>query len=1359
MDGHGHSVGKLLRGGNRKGLSPSYQQCVCPDDMWICQCGAEEAIDTPRVVSNRRPPIWRRMLSTIAALAFFKPAKRDRRPRVDVKANGHQVRGLVDSGADLTCLQWEEFIRMKERPALKPYHNRLSTASGQPLHVHGVAPIKYQFGKTIITWDTVIVQNLRSPLILGIDFMEASGMILDAGKRQLTLRGGMAVKLLGAPGVGVAKKEYKVGQYEARRVAIVTREAPGTKLVAVGPWVDAGIIEVNEKSEADVLFYNRTCEEVTVRRNTPICEIEGLDLSINSVGAEPLEPGQKGYELPWSWMPPQQPVNNSDNSRNDEKYALSEKNLNKLMENIPVEYRQKYKNVIWKYADAFSKSDDDIGKCEVMPQHIQLTQPDVVVSRPPYRIPFELRGLAHEYVQRLLRQGVIVPSQSPFSSPLLLVKKPGAADPNLPVMSRYRIVHDYRDLNQYIRRQNWPLSDVHGLIDDVSQGSLVTCLDISSGFFNQLLTPESQELTAFSVSGLGHYMYTRSPMGIINSASAYQKLVQYVTQGIRNCLVFVDDLAIVTNTHEEHLETLEKVLQRFVRYGLKIRVSKLQLVSNEVTYMGFRISPKNKTIKPSALKTKAIVEWREPVSVKEIKQFVGLCSYFRRVCKDFSRIAQPLTKLTRKNSGYSSGVLPPEASAAFKKLQKIFSSEPTVPPVDYKKPFILITDASQTGAGAILVQHDDQGLERPVAFASKTWSEAESRRAPFHLEAAALIFGVRTFRCYLAGRHFVARSDHAPLCGLHKSSSPILDRIYAELEEFSFTMEHLAGKDMPADGLSRAALRELVTEPFENLSWERIRRLQEADRYVKALVCKLKYGLNPDTPNLRAWVEEMVAKALLKDGLVGIEDKGVFRILAPLDLRETLLAIGHDHQMAGHSGYRNTYLKLSQSWYWPGMARDCEMYCRSCVTCARSNLPGSHTKMPLQPLEEVLRTNARCHLDLVGPFPKDEHGNRYCMVAVDAFSNWVALKAIPSKETDVVADAFLQEWVCRMSSPETCVTDNGGEFDSKLNKELNKKLGITKRWTSAYHPQSNAVCERRNRDIVAYIRKFLEGNGDKWSALLPSMAFALNTSIHPDKKMSAYQIVYGQRPNLPTDSFNPGLNMSEDDFTQRLHRHFLIQDRVRKAREVAFEKQKEQYDKNVAAKEFLPGMVVYAQHIVKGAKHGKFQVLYDGPYTVVSVSVRNNVTIRSEETGRTKTLHANRLKFGTAREQWMKEAKPDGGSAEEERRRKTGWRRERPEGAGSFASNNDGQTEGATDDDGGGAGGDEETPAQEQGPPPRSESDDDDDGELDIFGTPVAQGESDTDAVSDQRMTRAGRSAAGALLPTSLFSDSFPKLK
>ena len=1164
----------------------------------------------------------------------------DKRPLATLPVNDRPVQGLWDSGSDVTCLAQREFNLMKDRPPLKPYDSNLVAANGHSLHVLGTANLRYRVGEREFTWDTIIVRNLKSPLIIGLDLMEHHSVAIYVGKREISVgpdansarstvhSGPQSIPF--DPTVGSCSREFSVNPYEAARIEVVTKEKPGAKILVKGPYIDEGVCEVNHKGQVSVLLQNRTYDKIRIKGRTPLCVIERLNpVQIRSPYGSPVPTEtnlctvQRGIPL-----------------------HLSDSNLEPILKNIPAMVKGRFASLLRKYQKAFSATVDEIGKCHAIKQRIELLDPNLVTAKAPYRIPEALKPVAFEYVHKLLRQKVLEPSTSPFSSPLLLVKKPGADDPSLPVFRRYRCVQDYRSLNLNIKKDRYPLADTASLIDMVAQGNVLTTIDISAGFYNQMLEEESKELTAFSVSGLGHYHYTRSPMGICNSPSAFSRMMSFVVRNIPGVDIYVDDLVIVSKDFDSHLATLEQVLERFERYGLKIRVNKLQLAAETVNYLGFQIS-KTQGIRPGLAKTETIRQWQPPQDVTEIKQFIGLCSYFRRVVKDFSIIAKPLTVLTRKDSKYQKGTLPDDALQAFQRLKTILSSRPVLAAVNYgpEYQFILISDASTIGAGAILVQKGPDGLERPIGYASKTWSESEAKRAPFHLEAQALLFGVRHFRHYLIGRPVIFRTDHRPLVSLDKTSSPILDKIYAELEEYSFTMEYLKGSIMPADGLSRSALNpgrplqtsQLSTEPCQGLNVDRIRNLQMADHFIKAVVCKLRYNRDPDAPHLRDWVQEVLPRAEIHDGIVGIRENHRFRILAPLDLRGTLLAIGHDQPLGGHQGAVKTYDRISQSWYWPGMRNQISNYAKSCPTCSENNTPQFHTKMPLRPLPEAKYVGDRVHIDLVGPYPSDRFGNRYALVMVDAFSNFIRIAPQPTKETEVTALSLLHHWVCNHSVMTRIQSDHGGEFCSKVMKHLNSKLGIHRHvLSSPYHPASNSKVERQNRSLVTYVRKFLEGNGDKWSDLIPSMCFALNTGLHEGKKMTAHQILYGSRPTLPLDVANPRHNYSEVPFEQMLQRHHQIQDQVREGQEEAFKRQKAAYDKTCKQRSFRPGMVVYLARPIKGPRHAKFQPLYSGPYVISDLKGNDNLVIRHAESGKSQTVHANRLKPGTAREQLVR---------------------------------------------------------------------------------------------------------------------------
>ena len=1127
---------------------------------------------------------------------------------------------------------------MKDRPRLRPYHSRLTAANGEDLDVAGVADLRYKIGKKTITWGTIVVRNLKSESIVGIDLMHHHGVCIDVGKRLISIgeKKGNSLKI--DPTIGRSSKEYRINACEAAKIELSTVEAPGTPLMARGPFIEEGVCEVNHQGKATVLLTNRLCEPIVVQRKAPLCRFEPIsrEACINPLTAQnerlcTVNSIQKGIPD-----------------------HLSNEKLLPVMKNIPQEYKQRFAALIRKYSAAFSKTDEEIGCCPIMPQKLELLDPDKITARPAYRSPDALRPVAEEYVKKLAEQGVLQPSRSPFSSPLLIVKKPGHSDPKLPVFQRFRAVVDYRHLNMNLKKDRYPLPDTDALIDYVSSGKVLTSIDVSAGFFAQKLEESSREYTAFSLKGSGHWEFTRSPMGICNSPSAFSRMMSYVLRDVKDVEVFVDDIVIVSDDFESHLRTLEEVLQRFCKYNLKIRVNKVQLAADEIKYLGFVVS-RDSGIRPGEAKTQAIRDWKPPTDVRQVKQFLGLCGYFRRVVKDFSIIAKPLTVLTRKDSAYTKGILPESALAAFKKLQSILSTRPVLAAVDRSPDctFKLITDASHIGAGAVLVQKRPNGQENPVAYASKTWTDAESRRPAFHQEAAALLFGARRFRNYLLGRSVVFVVDHKPLVSLDKTSTPFLDRIYAELAEYDFTMEYLKGDQMPADGLSRSALEEvgrqplskkcrLDTSPYQGLTTDRLINVQKRDRFLKALLCKLRYNLDPEAPHLAEYVAQTLPHAVVEEGVLGIRRDGLFRILAPLEIRPTLLSISHDQLLGGHQGADKTYGRLRQSWYWPGMRADVENYTQSCQVCSENNTPKYHTVMPLRPLPEARYVGERVHVDLVGPLPADSNMNRYACVMVDAFSNFVRIVPQPTKETEVTALSILNHWVCNHSVMTRIQSDHGGEFVSKVMKHLNERLGVYRHvLSSPYHPQSNSKVERMNREVLSYIRKFLEGNGDKWTELLPSLMFSLNTGLHKGKLMSAHQIVYGTRPTLPTDLPNPRFNYSEVPFEQMLQRHHQIQDEVRRRQQAAFDAQKRAFDKTCKQRVFSPGMIVYVRRPKKGLRHQKFQALYYGPHIIDSALGNDNFKLRHAETGKTIISHANRLKYGTAREQIVRHNDPD----------------------------------------------------------------------------------------------------------------------
>jgi hypothetical protein len=331
----------------------------------------------------------------------------------------------------------------------------------------------------------------------------------------------------------------------------------------------------------------------------------------------------------------------------------------------------------------------------------------------------------------------------------------------------------------------------------VAAANVWSVIDLSSGFWNQQLEEESMEKTAFTIPSMGVFEYTRSAQGLMNSSANFQRLLDYVIRGLARCYCYIDDVLVASSSHEQHLGDLENLFCRFRKYNLKIRLSKLQLGTCDITYLGYNLN-KVHGIRAGEAKIRAVKEWPAPADVTQVKQFLGLCSFFRRTIQSFSGIAQPLTKLTRKDSEWRKGILPKEALEAFGTLKSALCRRPALKPVNFSTEFIVTCDAStKNGLGAILSQKHE-GVEYPCAYASRTLSTAEKNYAAFQLEQMAMLWAMKHFRPYLCGKHFTVRTDHKPLVGLNRIQGQQMQRMHSELEEFQpFTVEYISGEQIP----------------------------------------------------------------------------------------------------------------------------------------------------------------------------------------------------------------------------------------------------------------------------------------------------------------------------------------------------------------------------------------------------------------------------------------------------------------------------------------------------------------------------------------------------------------------------------
>jgi len=425
----------------------------------------------------------------------------------------------------------------------------------------------------------------------------------------------------------------------------------------------------------------------------------------------------------------------------------------------------------------------------------------------PGTVPPPARGLRHqserdaavlhEYITNGELAGILQKSTSPYGSMALIVMKKDGTP---------RVVIDYRALNEVTVKNKYPLPLMDELFDRVAGAQYFSTIDLRNGFHQIAIRPEDREKTAFRTR-LGHYEYTVLPMGLCNAPGTFMQLMNTVFADMldKSVLCFLDDILIFSRTEEEHERHIREVLTRLRKEQLYVKMSKCAFMQREVGFLGHRIGADGLRVAPD--KIGAVQQWPQPKNVSDVRSFLGLANFYRRFVKDYSRIALPLTELTKEvtGAGFRWGAA---QQAAFEALKAALCSPPVLLVPDQSKPFVLNCDACKYAIGATLQQDHGNGLQ-PVAYFSAKMSDAERNYDVREQEFMALLKACQHWRHYLHGvRPFTLLSDHDSL-KYHKTMPNLSGRLARWIEqmaEFDYTLEHIPGKDnVVADALSRRA--------------------------------------------------------------------------------------------------------------------------------------------------------------------------------------------------------------------------------------------------------------------------------------------------------------------------------------------------------------------------------------------------------------------------------------------------------------------------------------------------------------------------------------------------------------------------
>ncbi|WVZ59143.1 hypothetical protein U9M48_009335 [Paspalum notatum var. saurae] len=707
--------------------------------------------------------------------------------------------------------------------------------------------------------------------------------------------------------------------------------------------------------------------------------------------------------------------------------------------------------------------------------------------------PDELKELKIQ-LQEQLDKGFIRPSSSPWGCPALFVEKKDQGGKRLCV--------DYRPLNAVTVKNKYPIPHIDILFDQLAGAKVFSKIDLRSGYYQIKIREEDIPKTAFSTR-YGLYEYLVMSFGLTNAPAFFMYMMNsvFMNELDKFVVVFIDDILIYSKNEKEHEEHLRQVCVRL----------------KEVGSSGHVLSEKGVAVDPS--KVKDVLNWKQPETVTEIRSFLGLAGYYRRFIKDFSKIAKPMTSLTKKNAKFVWG---PKCEEGFRELKKLLTTAPVLAQPDVTKPFDVYCDASGQGLGCVLMQEG-----RVIAYASRQLRKHETNYPTHDLELAAVVHALKIWRHYLLGNTCHIYTDHKSLKYIF--TQPELNmrqRRWLELiKDYDLEIHYHSGKaNVVADALSRRAHCNVIeVRPTARvICWE----MNEIEMPVAFLVELYNISIEPTLRDLiieaqkhdpgMAHIREGIAEA--KRDCFTLDNQGVLwfknRLVVPKDmeLRKKILEEAHKSVLAMHPGSNKMYQDLKQRFWWTRMKREIAKYVSECHVCKRVKADHLKPAGMLHPLNIPVWKWEDIHMDFVVGLPRTQKGYDSIWVIIDRFTksaHFLPVKTVYRANT--YAELYIAKIVSLHGVPRTITSDRGSVFVSRFWEQLQKSLGTKLIHSSAYHPQTSGQVERVNQILEDMLRACVLTYSTKWDECLPLAEFAYNNSYQKSLEMAPFEALYGRR--------------------------------------------------------------------------------------------------------------------------------------------------------------------------------------------------------------------------------------------------------
>jgi hypothetical protein len=724
---------------------------------------------------------------------------------------GWKVEVILDSGSSISIVS-KKFMESLGRRVEKPSERRITGIHGEKRPSLGiVTQVPVKIGSVTVAVDTEVIDASGYSLVLGTDWLKRANAIIDYQDCKLTLRdekGTISVPCRNTSEMSLDSDDgsdsESEGEYdESSEDSDAEIDDEETNFVGLSyslpqqgtnvkyKITSEGIRTNSECTSWETYDYLTYCFDVVRKKKKhkqgrrsatgpkSSCWCEKY-LETREDKCETCEEQLQEWEA--VSILPQKEVE-------DVRCNLTQGGVEILEEN---RYKPLINEIIGEFPNLAASDLSQLGKTDIY-QHTIDVKDAKPIKLHPYRTSPRHLSFLKEEIERMITNGLIKKSFSPWSAPTVVVNKKNG---------KFRLCIDYRKLNAVTKPDAYPVPRIADMLDALGHSAFFSTLDLASGFWQVEVAAKDREKTAFTTP-FGIYEFLVMPFGLINAPATFQRVMDRVFHEVawKFVLVYIDDIIIYSKTREEHEKHLRVVFTLLRNAGLKINLEKCDFFRTRLAFLGHIITIEGIALDPA--KIEKVKSYPVPRDKTNVRAFLGLASYYRRFVREFSTVAKPLHNLTKRDVVFE---WKNEHQSAFDVLKGRLTSAPIMTYPDFSKQFILATDASDCGIGAVLSQKDTENHEHPVAYASRLLSSTEQNYTVVERECLAAIWAVRHFRHYLHGPKFDLYTDNLALTWLKNRPQPKgrIARWIFELSEYDYEIIHKQGRlNANADTLSR----------------------------------------------------------------------------------------------------------------------------------------------------------------------------------------------------------------------------------------------------------------------------------------------------------------------------------------------------------------------------------------------------------------------------------------------------------------------------------------------------------------------------------------------------------------------------